>query len=234
MFGVEQREHETRYDYAQEWLDAVKRAWTEPGDFDFEAASSSSRACARFPSLTASTRPLIMNAGSSAPARRSRCATAMRSSPRPSRLAASLEATAKKVQEVKAQARAFGREIEVYTVGQVICRRRRRRPRSTTTTPTSRTPTGARSSACWRCKNITPAEHAARRVRGGSGDISPARDRRLSLRRHARQGGRGARHRQPRGRARHRGLVRQLSRRAAVFRDEVLPRLQRMGLRTPN
>ena len=36
MFGVTQREHEARYDYAQEWIDVVKRAWSEPGDFDFE------------------------------------------------------------------------------------------------------------------------------------------------------------------------------------------------------
>ena len=30
MFGVEQRDHEARYEFAQEWIDAVKRAWGEP------------------------------------------------------------------------------------------------------------------------------------------------------------------------------------------------------------
>src|SRR5476651_1802090 len=35
MFGVQQREHEARYEFAQEWLDAVMRAWSEPGTFDF-------------------------------------------------------------------------------------------------------------------------------------------------------------------------------------------------------
>src|SRR5215468_5201183 len=39
MFGVAQREHEARYDFAQEWLDVVKRAWTEVGDFDVEGRS---------------------------------------------------------------------------------------------------------------------------------------------------------------------------------------------------
>src|SRR5712691_2768556 len=34
MFGVAQREHEARYDFAQEWLDAVLRAWREEGTFD--------------------------------------------------------------------------------------------------------------------------------------------------------------------------------------------------------
>ena len=28
MFGVEQREHEKRYEYAQEWIDAVKLTWS--------------------------------------------------------------------------------------------------------------------------------------------------------------------------------------------------------------
>ena len=27
MFGVKQREHDARYDYAQEWIDVVKQAW---------------------------------------------------------------------------------------------------------------------------------------------------------------------------------------------------------------
>ena len=31
MFGVKQRDHETRYAYAQEWIDIVKAAWTQRG-----------------------------------------------------------------------------------------------------------------------------------------------------------------------------------------------------------
>src|SRR5215471_1603883 len=36
MFGVEQRDHEKRYAYAKEWLDAVKAMWTRPEEFDFD------------------------------------------------------------------------------------------------------------------------------------------------------------------------------------------------------
>src|SRR3954453_698969 len=36
MFGVEQREHEARYDFAQEWLDVLKLIWSDRQDFDFE------------------------------------------------------------------------------------------------------------------------------------------------------------------------------------------------------
>ena len=36
MFGVEQRTHEASYDYAQEWLDAIKMAWSDREEFDFD------------------------------------------------------------------------------------------------------------------------------------------------------------------------------------------------------
>src|SRR5499425_2865999 len=35
MFGVAQREHDVRYDYAQEWIDAIKRIWSERATLDF-------------------------------------------------------------------------------------------------------------------------------------------------------------------------------------------------------
>src|SRR3954451_18265849 len=36
MFGATLRDHESRYEYAQEWLDAIKRAWSAPEDFDVQ------------------------------------------------------------------------------------------------------------------------------------------------------------------------------------------------------
>ena len=38
MFGVEQREHDARYGYAQDWIDAIKKAWGPEEDFDFDGA----------------------------------------------------------------------------------------------------------------------------------------------------------------------------------------------------
>ena len=35
MFGVQQREHEQRYEYAQEWIDVIKTIWSDKEDFDF-------------------------------------------------------------------------------------------------------------------------------------------------------------------------------------------------------
>ena len=122
MFGVAQRDHETRYEYAQEWIDAVKRAWTEPDTFDFEGRFLKLKGVRAFPKPFGGTRPLIMNAGSSGPGQ----AFALRNCDAfftaTSTSRASLEGTAQKVAEVKQQARALGREIEVYTIGQMICR----------------------------------------------------------------------------------------------------------------
>src|SRR6266850_7907477 len=36
MFGVTQRDHERRYEYAQEWWDAVQLAWSGKENFDYK------------------------------------------------------------------------------------------------------------------------------------------------------------------------------------------------------
>src|SRR5262249_62140570 len=36
MFGVQQRDHESRYEYAQEWIDVIKTIWSDKEDFDFD------------------------------------------------------------------------------------------------------------------------------------------------------------------------------------------------------
>jgi FMNH2-dependent dimethyl sulfone monooxygenase len=122
MFGVTQREHDERYDYAQEWIDAIKRAWSERGEFDFDGHYLQLKGVRAYPKPFGETRPLIMNAGSSTAGQ----AFALRNcdaffvATAGSRK--SVEANAQKVAEIKSQAQILGREIEVYTVGQVICR----------------------------------------------------------------------------------------------------------------
>jgi alkanesulfonate monooxygenase SsuD/methylene tetrahydromethanopterin reductase-like flavin-dependent oxidoreductase (luciferase family) len=122
MFGVEQREHDMRYEFAQEWLDIVKRAWSDDGQFDFQGEFLRLNAVRAHPKPYGGTRPILMNAGSS-PAGQGfalRNCDAFFVATAGSRT--SLEANAKKVEEIKDAARNIGREIDVYTVGQVICR----------------------------------------------------------------------------------------------------------------
>ena len=65
MFGVQQREHEARYAYAQEWIDAIKLAWGPEEDFDFDGEHIKLKKVRAKPKPYGGTRPLIMNAGSS-------------------------------------------------------------------------------------------------------------------------------------------------------------------------
>jgi alkanesulfonate monooxygenase SsuD/methylene tetrahydromethanopterin reductase-like flavin-dependent oxidoreductase (luciferase family) len=122
MFGVSQRAHEARYAFAQEWLDAVMRAWSEPGDFDFAGEFLDLKGVRAFPKPFGGTRPIIMNAGSSptGQAFALRNCDAYFTANAASRL--SLDAAIAKVDEIKQQARTLGRAIEVFTVGQVVCR----------------------------------------------------------------------------------------------------------------
>ena len=121
MFGVEQREHETRYDYAQEWIDAIKLMWSARDDFDFDGAFIKLKGVRAKPKPYGGTRPVIMNAGAS-PAGR---AFAIRNCDaffmQPSRI--SVEETAHKVAGGEGRGRgARPRASSVYTVGVITCR----------------------------------------------------------------------------------------------------------------
>ena len=122
MFGVQQREHDARYDYAQEWIDIVKQAWTRDGTFDFDGRFFQLKGGRAYPKPYGETRPLLMNAGSSdvGQAFALRNCDAFFVATAGSRK--SLEGSAVKVNEVKDAAQKLGRDIEVFTVGQVICR----------------------------------------------------------------------------------------------------------------
>src|SRR6266699_3596617 len=120
MFGVEQRDHEQRYQYAQEWIDAIKLIWSDREDFDFQGKYFNMKGIRGKPKPFGGSRPLIMNAGASPVGQ----AFAIRNCDafflQVSRT--SLAETAQKVATAKDQAKQQGRELGVYTVGVVTCR----------------------------------------------------------------------------------------------------------------
>jgi alkanesulfonate monooxygenase SsuD/methylene tetrahydromethanopterin reductase-like flavin-dependent oxidoreductase (luciferase family) len=122
MFGVRQRDHETRYAYAQEWIDVVRRAWSEEGEFAFRGEFFDLAGVRAKPKPFGGTRPIIMNAGSSGTGQSFALRNCEAFFTATGGTRTSLEGAAKRVQEVKDEARAFGREIEMFTIGQVICR----------------------------------------------------------------------------------------------------------------
>jgi dimethylsulfone monooxygenase len=122
MFGVQQRDHEARYEFAQEWIDIVRRAWAEEDVFDFDGAFFKLAGVQAHPKPVGGTRPIIMNAGSSGTGQAFalRNCDAFFTATGASRT--SIEGTAKRVQEIKQEAGRYGRDIEVFGVGQIVCR----------------------------------------------------------------------------------------------------------------
>lgn len=120
MFGVKQRDHEARYEYAQEWLDVVKLAWTAPDDFAFDGKYIKLVDVRAKPKPYGATRPLIMNAGASPTGR----SFAIRNCDALFTVVSlqSVDKIKATVREAKAEARAQGRELDVYTVGVITCR----------------------------------------------------------------------------------------------------------------
>ena len=118
MFGIEQREHDMRYEHGAEWLRAVHRLWSEPGSFEIENDFFSLKHVEAEPKPYGNTRPIVMNAGSSTAGRAfgaRYCDVLFRS-------CKTIETGAVDVRETQAEAQSFGREIGVYTTAYVICR----------------------------------------------------------------------------------------------------------------
>ncbi|MGH7096047.1 MAG: LLM class flavin-dependent oxidoreductase [Stellaceae bacterium] len=121
MFGARLRDHEARYDYAQEWLDIVRLAWSPGEEFDFAGRFFALKGVRAKPKPYGGTRPLIMNAGASptGQAFAIRNCDALFSNVS---LGISFDETAAHIKGVQARAREAGRALDVYTVGVVTCR----------------------------------------------------------------------------------------------------------------
>jgi alkanesulfonate monooxygenase SsuD/methylene tetrahydromethanopterin reductase-like flavin-dependent oxidoreductase (luciferase family) len=120
MFGATLRAHDARYEYAQEWLDAIKLAWSDAEEFDFPGQFVKLLQVRAKPKPFGGGRPIVMNAGVS-PAGQAfairNCDALFSMTPR-----GQLQEFAAHVAKVKALARDGGRELDVYTVGVVTCR----------------------------------------------------------------------------------------------------------------
>ena len=149
MFGVEQRAHEDRYEYAQEWIDVIKHDLVRPRGFRFRRQVSrheghqgqaeavrrhapGDHECRRLgdrPGLRGEKLRRVFLAGLPHLARGDRAESGARRKTRPRRRAATSAAT-------RSASSPAGRP--------------RRRPRTISTTASSSRPTGRRSTAFWR------------------------------------------------------------------------------------
>jgi alkanesulfonate monooxygenase SsuD/methylene tetrahydromethanopterin reductase-like flavin-dependent oxidoreductase (luciferase family) len=120
MFGVAQRAETERYPYAQEWIDAVLRIWSEREPFDMDGEFLHMKDVEGNPKLLESDRPLMMNAGTSPAGRQyaiRNCDAFFTSTG-----TMTFDEVAVKVQTFKDEARAQGRELDLYSDGIVVCR----------------------------------------------------------------------------------------------------------------
>lgn len=131
MFGAPLAEHEARYAQGQEWIDIVRRLWTDPDDFDFHGAHYQLKAARSKPKPYGGTLPLLLNAGTSptgqAFAIRNCDAffTAVRRSdldPETGLITPDFTGVAEVVESLRSRAAELGRQIGVYTNVNLICR----------------------------------------------------------------------------------------------------------------
>jgi FMNH2-dependent dimethyl sulfone monooxygenase len=117
MFGIEQREHDTRYDYGQEWWDVVQKILAEDAPFDYSGRFIKLKGVVGKPKPY-KWRPVVMNAGSSGSGR----AFGAKNCDFLFTVLIDLEKGKKDVESIKAIAAGVGRNIEVFTTSYVVLR----------------------------------------------------------------------------------------------------------------
>jgi FMNH2-dependent dimethyl sulfone monooxygenase len=119
MFNVTQRDHETRYLYGEEWLRAVRMMWERDDAFDFDGEFIKLRSVESEPKPYGGTQPVIMNAGSSDTGKAfaiANCAYLL------STIRANLDQAAENVADAQRRAAALGKRLGVMTTASVVCR----------------------------------------------------------------------------------------------------------------
>jgi alkanesulfonate monooxygenase SsuD/methylene tetrahydromethanopterin reductase-like flavin-dependent oxidoreductase (luciferase family) len=114
MLGIEQRDHESRYRYAQEWLDVVRALWSNPDEFDFAGDFFQLRNVKALPKPFGGRQPIVMNAGFSP--------TGQDFAIRNCDALFTFANTAGHIAQAKAKAGRHGRTVDVYTIGKTVCR----------------------------------------------------------------------------------------------------------------
>ena len=120
MFNVKQREHDARYEFAQEWIDAIKLIWSDVSDVDFQGKYFDLKGIRAMPKPFGGQRPLIMNAGASAVGQSFAVKNCDAFFIQASRV--SVDETAMNIANVRQSAMQAGRSLDFYTVGLVVCR----------------------------------------------------------------------------------------------------------------
>lgn len=118
MFGVAQREHDDRYAFGEEWWGIVKRIWSSEEPFDVRGRYFTLNGVIGRPGPWAGTNPITMNAAGS-PAGR---AFAIRNCDVLFTVIVDLDRGRRDLEAIGAAAREAGRQVDVFTTSYVVCR----------------------------------------------------------------------------------------------------------------
>jgi alkanesulfonate monooxygenase SsuD/methylene tetrahydromethanopterin reductase-like flavin-dependent oxidoreductase (luciferase family) len=120
MFGVQQHTPKQRYPYAQEWIDVMKRIWSSEAKFDYDGEFLKLEGVEGHPKLVDGSFPLLINAGRSAEGRQyaiRNCDAFFTATGQ-----MTFDEVAVQVRDFQAEARAQGRDLDVFSDGIVVCR----------------------------------------------------------------------------------------------------------------
>jgi alkanesulfonate monooxygenase SsuD/methylene tetrahydromethanopterin reductase-like flavin-dependent oxidoreductase (luciferase family) len=141
MFGVTLDEHSARYAYTEEWMSIVKRIWSESEPFDFNGTHFHLRGVVEKPKPYGDTRPMLVSAGNSPDGR----AFAARHADCLFTTITDLATLASEIDTV----RNVSRDVNVFASGHLICR------------PTQREAEEYYRYLVYECGDWEAAEHAA-------------------------------------------------------------------------
>jgi alkanesulfonate monooxygenase SsuD/methylene tetrahydromethanopterin reductase-like flavin-dependent oxidoreductase (luciferase family) len=118
MFGIELIDHDARYAYTEEWVEAVKGIWTNPEPFDFEGTWLRLKSVLGKPTPWGEGYPLLISAGSSSvgrgfAARHVDCLFTSIDD------ISQLHSNVAKVRSIAGEAK---RDVGVFASGHIICR----------------------------------------------------------------------------------------------------------------
>lgn len=119
MFGVPQREHDVRYDVADDWITLCKELWTRDGEFDYEGPYFNSPGAYSEPKPVQKPGPVLMSAGNSPRGQH----FAAKHTDLNFVVAQDVESAGRISAEVKRLAREeYDRDIQVFGQAYIVCR----------------------------------------------------------------------------------------------------------------
>jgi FMNH2-dependent dimethyl sulfone monooxygenase len=118
MMGIDIGDHGRRYELGQEWWEIVRKIWQSEEVFDFEGAFFQLKNVYGNPKPVSQLRPLVMNAGQSGAG----LDFAVRNADYLFRGIQKISMAKSEIKEVKKKSRALGRNVDVFTNAYCVCR----------------------------------------------------------------------------------------------------------------